>query len=208
MGNFNDMVAERLPRTFLAPLASRWFGITCALTGDLLADGLSIALRLAWLADEESPDDVLPLVGAERGMPRYPGETPDQYRARLLDAWNAYKFAGSEGTIVAQFAHAGYPGTEIVFNAAALGPNGEAAPYWSQFWVHFPFSSDHPVTGDGPTWGSFNYGDGTVYGLDVTVGFYQLIHGIVRKWKPSRWICRGFTFELADTSIVEIAFEL
>lgn len=208
MGNFKDMVDARLPRPFTQALSGGLFGVLASLTGDLNADGLSNALKLAWLADPASPDDVLPLVGSERGMPRYPGETAAQYRARLLDAWNAYKFAGSEGTIVQQFAHAGYPGTEIQFDAAALGPNGEAAPYWSQFWVYFPYSSGHPVTGDGPQWGAFNYGDGTVYGLGVTVGFYQLIHGIVGKWKPVRWICRGFIFELADTSLVEIAFGL
>ncbi len=208
MANFRQTVEAVLPKPFAAALSAGWFGVLHGLTGDLIADGMSIAARMAWLRDPVSPDDVLPLVGAERGMPRYPGETVTQYRARLLDAWNAYSFAGSEGTIVAQFAHAGYPGTEITFDAAALGPNGEAAPYWSQFWVHFPFSSGHPVTSDGPLWGSFTWGDGSVYGLGVDVGFYQLIHGIVRKWKPSRWICRGFTFELADTSIVEIAFGL
>lgn len=208
MGTFRDMVAERLPRPFAQELSAGWFGVLCGYTGDLIADGLGLALRLAWLADPESPDDVLPLVGKERGMPRYPGETPAQYRARLLDAWNAYTFAGAEQTIVAQFAHAGYPGTVITFDAAALGPNGEAAPYWSQFWVTFPFSSGHPVTSPGPTWGSFNYGDGTVYGLGVTVAFYQLIHGIVRKWKPTRWICRGFIFELAVGPPVELSFGL
>lgn len=208
MGNFRDMVFERLPRPFLQPLASSWFGVLCALTGDRGADVLSLALRLAWISDSESPDDVLPLIGAERRMPRYPGETAAQYRARLQDAWNAYTFAGSEQTIVEQFEHAGYPGVEVQFDALALGPNGEAAPYWSQFWVYFPYSSGHPVTGDGPTWNSFNFGDGTVYGLGVTVDFYQLIHGIVGKWKPTRWICRGFVFELADTSTVEIAFGL
>lgn len=208
MGTFRDMVAERLPRPFMQELSSGWFGVLCGFTGDQATDGLSLALRLAWIADSESPDDVLPLIGSERGMPRYPGETADEYRARLQDAWNAYTFAGAEQTIVSQFEHADYPGTEIQFDAAALGPNGEAAPYWSQFWVHFPYSSGHPVTATGPTWGGFNYGDGTIYGLGVTVGFYQLIHGIVGKWKPTRWICRGFTFELADTSIVEIAFGL
>jgi hypothetical protein len=206
MGTFRDMVDERLPRPFTQRYSSVWFGVLCGLTGDLLAEGMSLAVRLAWLSDPQSPDDVLPLIGSERRMPRYPGETPIQYRARLQDAWTAYTFAGAEQTIVTQFEHAGYPGTEITFDAAALGPNGEAAPYWSQFWVHFPFSSGHPVTDEGPTWDSFVYGDGTVYGLDVTVGFYQLVHGIVGKWKPTRWICRGFTFELADTSIVEISF--
>lgn len=206
MGNFRDMVFERLPRPFLQPLSSAWFGILCAYTGDVNADSLSLALRLAWISDPESPDDVLPIVGAERGMPRYPGETAKQYRARLQDAWNAYTFAGAEQTIVAQFAHAGYPGTQIVFDAAALGPNGEAAPYWSQFWIYFPHSSGHPVTSPGTNWGSFNFGDGTVYGLGVPIEYYALIHGIVRKWKPTRWICRGFKFQLADTSIVNLAF--
>jgi hypothetical protein len=208
MGNFKDMVDAVLPRPFAQRYSSVWFGVLCSLHGDQIADGMSLALKLAWIAEPDSPDDVLPLIASERGMPRYPGETAAQHRSRLRDAWNAYKFAGSEGTIVAQFAHAGYPGTEITFDAAALGPNGEPAPYWSQFWVHFPFSSGHPVTGNGPTWGSFTYGDGTIYGVGVTIAFYQLIHGIVRKWKPTRWICRGFTFELADTSIVEIAFGL
>lgn len=208
MPNFKDFVDGVLPRPFAQEQSARWFGVHHSYTGDVWAENLSLALRLAWLADPESPDDVLPFVGSERRMPRYPGESVTSYRARLLDAWNAYQFAGAEGTIVAQFGHAGYPGTTIVFDAAALGPRGEAAPYWSQFWVRFPFSSGHPVTGDGPTWDSFTYGDGTIYGLGVTVAFYQLIHGIVRKWKPTRWICRGFIFELSDLSEVEMSFGL
>ncbi len=207
MGTFIDYVQGQLPGDWAAqPLASAWFGILCGLTGDNIADGLSLTIRLPWLADEQSPDDVLPLIGSERRMPRYPIETADQYRARLLGAWDAYTFAGAEQTIVAQFAAAGYPGVTIVFDAAALGPNGEAAPYWSQFWVYFPYSSGHPVTSHGANWGAFNYGDGTIYGLNASAGFYALIHGIVRKWKPSRWICRGFKFQLADTSIADLAF--
>jgi hypothetical protein len=206
MPNMREMCEEVLPGPFLKPYSGGWFGVLCGLTGDLIHDGMAIALKLAWLADTESPDDVLPLVGSERRLPRYPSETPVQYRARLLDAWNAYRFAGAEPTIVQQFEYAGYPGVEIQFDAAALGPRGEAAPYWSQFWIYFPYSSGHPVTGNGPTWNSFTFGDGTVYGLDVTVAFYQLIHGIVGKWKPVRWICRGFIFELVDTSTVEISF--
>lgn len=208
MATFVGYVASVLPRPFGAALSSGWFGVLNALTGNLIAEGMGIALRMPWLLEEESPDDVLPLVGAERGMPRYPDESVTNYRARLHDAWDAYKFAGSEGTISAQFAHAGYPGVEIYFDAAALGPRGEAAPYWSQFWIYFPYSSGHPVTATGPTWGSFTYGDGTIYGLSVSVAFYQLLHGIGGKWKPTRWYLRGFRFELADTSIVEIAFGL
>lgn len=207
MGTFRDMVASKLPRAFAQRLSAGFFGILHGLTGDQLADGMSLAARMVLLKDAASPDDVLPLIGDERGMPRYPVETAARYRARLIGAWSAYVFAGAEKTIIAQFAAAGYPGVTIVFDAAALGPNGEAAPYWSQFWIYFPHSSGHPVTGDGQKWGAFNYGDGTLYGVQISVvGFYQLLHGITRKWKPTRWICRGWRFQLADLSIVEIAF--
>ncbi len=206
MGTFRDYVASVLPRPFTRELSAGWFGVLHGLTGDMIGDGMSYAARTFMLKDSESPNDVLPLIGSERGMPRYPIETPAQYRARLIGAWEAYKFAGAEQTIVSQFAAAGYPGTTITFNAAALGPNGEAAPYWSQFWVSFPYSSGHPVTSHGKNWGAFNFGDGTIYGVDASPAFYALIHGIVRKWKPSRWICRGFKFELVDTSIADLAF--
>jgi hypothetical protein len=207
MARFIDMVAGIMPRPLSQRLSAAWFGLLGGYTGDALSDGMSIAARMALLRDPMSPDDVLPLIGNERRMPRYPGESAASYRERLHGAWVAYGEIG-EPTIPEQFRIAGYPGVEIQFDAAATGPRGEAAPYWSQFWVYFPYSSAHPVTGDGPTWGAFNYGDGTVYGLGVPVSFYQLIHGIAGKWKPVRWFCRGFKFQLADLSIVEIAWGL
>lgn len=206
MGTFTDMVAERLPGPFARALSGAWFGVLCGYTGDIIADALSASLRLAWIKDRGSPDDVLPLIGSERGLPIYPGETATGYRSRVDSAWVSYTFAGAEQTIEAQFALAGYPGVQVTFDAAALGPNGEAAPYWSQFWIYFPYSSGHPVTSDGPKWGSFTYGDGSLYGIGTTAAFYQLIHSIIRKWKPSRWICRGFKFQLASSAIVEISF--
>lgn len=205
MATIRDYVASVLPRPFAQRLSAGFFGVLHGLTGDMLADGMSLAARMALLKDPASPDDVLPLIGDERGMPRYPIETPTQYRAQLVAAWDTYGAIG-EPTIPAQFARAGFPGATITFDAAATGPRGEAAPYWSQFWVYFPYSSGHTVTGHGKNWGAFNFGDGTLYGADATVEFYQLIHGVVRKWKPSKWICRGFIFQLADTSLVNIAF--
>ncbi len=207
MGTFRDYVARVLPRPFSQRLSAGFFGVLAGLTGDLIAQGMSVAVRMPLLRDSESPDDVLPLIGDERGIPHYSAESLASYRARLIGAWDAYANIG-ESTIPAQFAAAGYPGVTITFDAAALGPNGEAAPYWSQFWVYFPYSSGHPVTSQGPLWGAFNYGDGTIYGIGVSVAFYQLIHGIARKWKPTRWICRGFIFQLADTSLVSIGFGL
>ena len=54
----------------------------------------------------------------------------------------------------------------------------------------------HPVTGDGPPLGSFNWDDGTAWGpTGYTLEFSATLHQIVNKWKPVQWICRGFIFE-------------
>jgi hypothetical protein len=206
--NFRNFVAKLpLSATWKGPWGEKFVGVVIGLVHDQLSEGLSDALRLPLLhLPGATPDDALPFIGSETNIESYPGETLTAYRARLQDPWGLWGFAGDEAVIEGQFDAAGYPGADVQFDPTATGPNGEAAPYWSQFWVYFPYSSGHPVTAPGPTWGGFNWGDGTLYGVGATTQFYQLIHGIARKWKPGHWICRGFKFQLADTSIVEIAF--
>jgi hypothetical protein len=205
---FRDFVAKLpLSATWRGPFGERFVGVVMGLVHDHLALGFNDSALWPYLhVSGATPDDALPLIGSETNIESFPGESLGSYRARLLNPWATWTPAGDESVITAQFAAAGYPGVFVHFDPTALGPNGEAAPYWSQFWLHFPFSSGHPVSGTGPVWGGFNWGDGTIYGLSVPVSFYQLIHLIARKWKPGHWICRGFRFELADTSIVEIAF--
>lgn len=194
MPNFRDYVASVLPRPFAAALSSGWFGILHGATGDQLAQGMSDAVRMPWLLDPKSPDDVLPMVGNERGIPRYPGESVASYRNRLVGAWGAYTFAGAALSIEEQLAAYGFPG-KIIFMPARTGPFGEPAPYWSQFWIDFP-TGTHPVTSEGPPWDSFNWDDGSDWGpVGYTREFANTLHAIVEKWKPAQWICRGFLFE-------------
>jgi len=40
-------------------LAERFWGVVLGLTGDLFAEAMRLALRMPWLLDPESPDDVL-----------------------------------------------------------------------------------------------------------------------------------------------------
>jgi hypothetical protein len=194
MGNFRDYVARILPRPFAGALSAGWFGVLHGMTGDLLAQGMTDALRSVWLKDEKSPDDVLPMIGNERGMIRYPSEGASNHRARLIKAWAAYEFAGAAESIEAQLAAAGYPG-KVTFFTGRDGPLGFPAPYWSQFWITFAVGT-HPVTGEGTPWDSFNWDSGTTWGPDgYTPEFSGTLHGIISKWKPVDWICRGFIFE-------------
>jgi hypothetical protein len=199
MANFRDYVARLLPSSFSGELGAGWFGVLCGLTGDLIAQGITDAVRAPWLKDPKSPDDVLPFIGNERGMIRYPGESVTSWRSRLIKTWDAYEFAGAAESIETQLAAYGYPG-KVTFFPGRDGPFGEPAPYWSQFWITFA-SGTHPVTSEGPPWDTFNWDDGSVWGpVGYTPEFAATLHAIVNKWKPVDWICRGFIFEFGTAT--------
>jgi len=195
MPNNREFVERIAPTWGHGHYGERWLGLNYGLCADLLAEGASQALRAPWLILEDHPDDALPLNGSESNMPRYPTETAANHRARLRTRWPTWIAAGSVQVLEAQFAAAGYPGAQVYFDFSRPGPHGEPPPYWSQFWMRFPVGT-HPVTADGPSWDSFNWDDGTLWGpLGLTLEFVTTIRGIVRKWKPGHWICRGFQFE-------------
>jgi hypothetical protein len=199
VSNFRDLVESISPKWMQGELSAGWWGVLVGVVADTAAEGWSLVVRSAWLLDEESPDDTLPLHAEERRMPRYPLESAAQHRDRLYNAWDAYRFGGAHTAIESQFEKAGYPGVRVVYFADRDGPFGQPAPYWSQFWVYFPVGT-HPVTSNGPTYGSFTWGAGTLYGPGgLTREFMQTIRGIVKKWKSSRWVCRGFIFAVPDS---------
>jgi hypothetical protein len=191
---FRELVEAESPPWLLGELSGAFEGVILGLMADTIAEAMGAAVRMPWLLEPLSPPDVLPFIGSERRLPRYPGETEAQYRARLHGAWEAYEFAGDESSILGQLAKAGYPGAQIYdpWNMAFL-PLG----YWSQFIVWFPIGT-HPVTDAGAVWGSFNWGDGTVYGPGgLTVAIATTLRRIIKKWKPVEWICRGIMFQIS-----------
>lgn len=199
IGTVRRLVEDNSGPWMLGEFAAGFFGVLFGLGGDLVNESLAACLRMPWLAEKKSPDDVLPLVGIERRMPRYPNETAAKYRARLLAAWDAYQFAGDESSIESQLAAYGYPG-KVSFFPGLDGPFGQPAPYRTQFWLTFP-TGTHPVTSDGPPWDSFNWDDGHTWGpVGYTPEFAATLHAIVNKWKPVDWICRGFIFNLGTAT--------
>jgi len=194
--NYIDVGLANSPPRLRGKYGRRWVG-TAMLLLNSVAQGLTHALRAPWL---KSPPggayDALPLLGSETSLPRYPTESYVQHRDRVERAWQDWPFAGTFGPLIAQLAAAGYPGVEVIFDDNAPGPHGQPAPYWSQFWLFFPIGS-HPVTGAGQRWGSFLWGDGTLWGPSgITYLELFTIRSIVRKWKPGDWVCRGLQFEL------------
>lgn len=190
-GTMRDWLLERAPDWLLRDRGGEYLAIFGAL-GDSVLEACAIAGLQSLILDVESPDDALALFGAERRLRAYPGETAAAYRARLHRAWEDY--ASPALAIPEQLAAAGYPGALLEFRPTAPGPRGEPPPYWSQFWVRFP-TGTHPVQAPTTKWGAFVWGNGEPWGPNVAPEFVALIKGIVKKWKPSRWICRGFLFE-------------
>lgn len=194
---FRELVEAECPPWLQGILSAGWVGVVFGLMADTIGEAMGAAVRMPWLLEPLSPPDILPFVGKERNLPRYPGETLTQWRARMHGAWVAYEFAGDESSIIDQLAKAGFPGVQILdpWNATFT-----PSPYWSHFIVRFPIGS-HPVTSAGQAWGSFTWGDGTLYGpTGITPEQLATIRAIIRKWKPVDWVCRRIDFQISGWS--------
>src|SRR5690348_6886634 len=96
---FDDWLDQRSTTWMRSPLSGGWFGVTLAVTGNQAIESWIVAARMHLLDDPQSPDDVLPVIAQDRKLPRYPLETDDQHRQRLIDAWDIYELAGTEAVI-------------------------------------------------------------------------------------------------------------
>ncbi|MBA2724296.1 MAG: hypothetical protein H0U56_15690 [Methylibium sp.] len=199
MAKYVDLIVGLMPPVLRGVdgqvhFGQRLSGFLGGLLWDLLAEGASQAGQAAWVNLPGNPDDSLPLLGEENLLPAYAGELPDSHRTRIKEVWKTYPFAGDELVMVAQLAAAGAPGATFVFDDLALGPKGEAAPYWSQFWLFIPIGS-HPATAGGPIWGAFNWGAANWGPTGLTAEYAGNVRAIIREWKPVGWVCRGIRLE-------------
>lgn len=194
MATFGEFLDRISPTWALGRLSAGFFGLY-GVVADAAADAYGTVLRMPWLKEPTSPDDVLPLVGNERRMPRYPIETAALYRDRLWRAWEAYEFGGSTSAIEQQLEAAGFPGT------VRIGFEG-----WGtfEFWVYFA-EGTHNVTSPGPliayphTW---TIGDGTVLGPEgITRDELYSLRQLVKKWKHPQWTCRKLAFQVSGWTV-------
>lgn len=174
------------------------FLVGCNVNTDLLSEALAQALRSGWLHRDQLPADILEIAGDDRGLRQYPGETNEQYQARCNRAWSDWQFAGHETAIEGQLAAAGFPGAQVVYYPDREGPRGEAAPYWSQFWVRIPLSVlwGRPNWITAPKWGAVVWGCFWWGAGALSVEDANLFWSIVKTWKPNDYVCRGIELGL------------
>jgi hypothetical protein len=180
-------------------MASPWGQTLLGVLGleaDTMSLGITCTLRCGFVDDPYCLADHLALKGKARGLPRYPAESLEQYRARVIRAKQDWDLAGTEAGIVGQLTAAGYTNANLIFREHEPGPRGEPGPYWSQFWVYLP---DLGVTRSTRAWNDGSlWNDGGVWGpVNIAADDAATLRAIVRKFKPSDWICRGFLFPVA-----------
>lgn len=191
------LVDGLLPDWAKDDLALKLLGTALGLVSDVCSDMQYVAATAGLIGGSTSPDDVLILVGRERGgMYRYPLESIDAFRQRLIGAADAWEYGGSGKAVVDQLAAAGYPGAQIVLRSDRVGPRGEPAPYLSQYWIRFPIGSYPPLVE--ARWGSMYWGFFHWGGMALPEHFCELCIGIVNMFGDPTSVFRGVELEGYD----------
>jgi hypothetical protein len=76
-----------------------------------------------------APEDALATLGAERNLTRYPAESGDAFRARVLGAWEFWQWAGTEYGLGLALSQLGY-------NSAIVPVRNYDNTRWSEFDVY------------------------------------------------------------------------
>ena len=100
-------------------------------------------------------DDQLEAIGADRQLPRAPGEGPGLYAARLLQAWEIWK--GDDTPVTGKGGGGGSPlGILLALKSAGIptGPDGATIVTQGGAWAQLDVAGNlvkHRPTADGPT---------------------------------------------------------
>lgn len=165
---------ERLAPAWLTK-ASREARLELRALGELL-DGARSALwdaRRAWFVTL-APASALELHGRVRRLRRYPGESDDTYRARLVVARLLFREGGRRKAVLRMLAAVGYPTAEVV-ELYTLGP-----VRYDGTWA---FNGEIRYTG-APRRGEYDIVLPLDAGGVVPDAMIALIRGEARRWAP------------------------
>ncbi len=176
-GNWRKRLLDKSPTWLSEGFAAKLIGLQ-GLFADAFTTGFFQSIKVPMIASPASPDDALEFAGKARNLERYPGETNPRYRARLLKAWDIWKYGGTFKGIEDQLLELGLGAHVIAVDR--LDPN------WSRFSVEI---YSHPWSianwGESGAW----YPPNTLWGISGA-GQYDIdaIRSVIAKWKPATWV--------------------
>lgn len=131
------------------------------------------------------PDDGLDECGKGFVLPRFPGEANAAYRGRLVQAFAAYKIAGSAAAIITQLQAAGFGDVFLlpVWQSPAPFDPEVATTNYAEFYVFL-----------GPSFGS------TGITTSMTGAQVALVTGVVLKWKSAHSVPIKIVLQTSGTA--------
>jgi hypothetical protein len=150
------------------------------------------AVKARWV--QTCPEDALPALGDERGMPRLVNETTAQYRARLATAWTIWPQAGTqpgELYVVRLLLPTAYVVENNNWNyqpSAGYNPGDE----WWRFWIVVPMP--HPFTGPWTWGGGTTWGPSRSWGINGPQNVLTQLRQLVDQWKGAHNTPAHFVF--------------
>lgn len=179
---------------------------------DAMLGAAITASRIGKVAEPLRCASSLALIGTERRLPRYPGETLAEYASRLEGAWEAYQSAGSETTLIAQLAAFGLPNCTIATHRTSGGWVSEepmmhpvtGTYWWSIFWILAPEGHGRRAAEQGWDDDDWAWDDGHGFDVEMTAAEFDSLRALVRKWKPARMTCDSVVFPLSGGTQVRI----
>ncbi len=189
------------------PNTQRWLQAS-----GVIKDGIAQGATLATAAHltNFAPYDALPLLGAERGIARAPGESEAAYREQLRRYLSTHKAAGTPGAIKAIFNRLGMPNHVLLKNSEYDAGDGHFGPgpeyYWARLWIEL--SVPHVFTPPEVWGGLATWGAGSKWGFEESVpGTWRFIKSELLKWKPSHVQIVAVKIIFADLSFVWASVE-
>lgn len=164
-----------------------------------------------------APEDALPYLGRDAQIIRGPGETREQYEARLQRAKDDWQAAGISWTLLEQLRayctphavrvrvvnyHRNYyqidrDGSRSWSKGMTWNWDNSPSTDWAQFWVHIYVTTGSPTQpwqrlpniGDPSLWNNAIGSPGYTIGSTATPDDVSTVRSIVRTWKPEGSRC-------------------
>lgn len=204
--SYAEYQKELLPPPLRGPVGEVFAGDLGAAKDDVVTLAKD-AVYLGQLVDpdslgRETPDDGLAKLGADADLEQGPVESPQDYRARILGAWDLWGWSGTPYGYSLAFERLKRPVRGARFIARYDWPDFDWLTLsWSRFWPivwtgaltvgRFTVGPWATVGGDASGWeilrvGSFEVGDGSTVGTTATVEELADLRIALAKWKNSR----------------------
>lgn len=195
---------------------------TWASSKDAVSDAVKDALRCMLVG--ECPEDALSLHAAERRLERFPSETAEQHRRRMVDVWKTFVYLGTSKGLVAAIGQLQF-GSAQICSAAGSAPSwwagdwpppseGPRPPRWAGAWPvpagaagALQWSTRFWIDLRSTPWGYHYWGAAhewrtshISWGSTANQADVALFRRIVHRWRPAHVVCIGAFVERADSS--------